>query len=644
MSAPLSDRIKDVLVDNPSLEVNLSAASGMKKLPHSVAANFIHYSMQDELLAHFHYSSTAGHPGRAKTLELLARHYYWPAMKFQVHRYVDSCEVCQRSKGHEKDNALKPLPVPAGPWEDISYDFIVKLPKSKRVMTESSSAEDVAHMFLKHVWRLHGSSRHTVSDSGPAFNTKSLRALYKALQIDPRFSTAYHPQTDEQTEIKNKWIETCPCTFVNHEQTDWVDWLPLAEFAHNNAKKEATGKFPFEIIHGRSPIVSPSLEPTGNPVADDGAQEIYEAIQDVMAALQWSQERYKQADRGKPPSEFAVGDKVWLLSLHITSQRPDKLLDHKRYGPYIVAERISSHAYRLELPDTRKIHDVFLVSLLSPVVKDTDFNRTSAPPPPIVTKDGEAQFEVDKFLHCKINDGKWHYRVRWKGYGPLDDMDFLANFPNAPAPGDPVPVSQNALSLPSYALPLLLLPTNLIVVVVYSAHAAMCLLLEKNYIISVDLHFCTIPHALINSLNKKQHLQGYVMSARTPNHCKRVAKDTYDYHSFGFMYCVNANSAPGTATLRGETCYCWLHFIASKPTAFASVMEWHSDGIAYLHTPSPVQATTKASSEGSSGKEDHQEMSREDWDTMLGALRKCPNCSAFVAIEGGQCHEPAPVM
>ncbi|QRW02845.1 hypothetical protein RhiLY_01844 [Ceratobasidium sp. AG-Ba] len=108
-------------------------------------------------------------------------------------------------------------------------------------------------------------------------------------------------------------------------------------------------------------------------------------------------------------------------------------------------------------------------------------------------------------------------------------------------------------------------------------------------------------------------------------------------------------------------------------------MEWHSNGIAYLHTTSPVQLpdlvaifgqtslqypllkiaqhtemqhnthvcnpwATKASSEGSSGKEDHQEMSREDWNTMLGALRKCPNCSAYVAIEGGQCHEPAPDM
>ncbi|QRV99682.1 Retrotransposable element Tf2 protein [Ceratobasidium sp. AG-Ba] len=176
-----------------------------------------------------------------------------------------------------------------------------------------------------------------------------------------------------------------------------------------------------------------------------------------MAALNLSQERYRQADAGKSPPEYAVGDKVWLLSLHITSQRANKKLDHKRYGPFTVAERISSHAYRLELPDSMKIHDVFPATLLSPVVKDTDFNRTFVPPPPVITTEGEEHYEVDKFLDWRIKDKKWQYRVRWKGYGPLDDTwefaqdrkhleeqirDFLANFPDAPAPDDPVPVSR----------------------------------------------------------------------------------------------------------------------------------------------------------------------------------------------------------
>ncbi|QRV96661.1 Retrotransposable element Tf2 protein [Ceratobasidium sp. AG-Ba] len=108
-----------------------------------------------------------------------------------------------------------------------------------------------------------------------------------------------------------------------------------------------------------------------------------------MAALNWSQEHYKQAGVEKLPPEFTVRGKVWLLSLHITSQRPKKKLDHKQYGPFTVAEWISSHVYRLEQPDSMEIHDMFPVTLLSSVVKDTDFNCTVVLPPPVTTTDGE---------------------------------------------------------------------------------------------------------------------------------------------------------------------------------------------------------------------------------------------------------------
>jgi hypothetical protein len=81
-----------------------------------------------------------------------------------------------------------------------------------------------------------------------------------------------------------------------------VEWLPLAEFAHNNARSKATGKSPFEIVYGHSPVISPALEPTGLPTADDQAKQLADAIQEVKVSIKWAQERYKQADKGKPPS------------------------------------------------------------------------------------------------------------------------------------------------------------------------------------------------------------------------------------------------------------------------------------------------------------------------------------------------------
>ncbi|CCO30457.1 Retrotransposable element Tf2 155 kDa protein type 1 [Rhizoctonia solani AG-1 IB] len=343
----LLPQIKEALQNHPSLDTVMAATADPDSMTHSITAKFKDYTLQDslllyqgrivvpdkpeikqQLLSHFHDSPGSGHQGRARTLDPISCHYYWPAMKFQVNCYVESSEICQRNKEHVQHFALKPLSVPAGPWEDVSYDFIVKLPKcrgndsilivvdcfSKMVhfipCKETATAEDVAQLFLEHVWKLHGTPKQTVSDSGPTFNSKFLRALYKALHIAPSYSTAYHPQSDGQTEIKNQWLEAYLCPFINHRQSDWVDWLPLAELAHNNARSEPTGKSPFEIGYGCSPMISPAQEPTGSPAADDRAKQLADTIQEVQASIKWAQERYKQADKGKQPLEFAPGDKI----------------------------------------------------------------------------------------------------------------------------------------------------------------------------------------------------------------------------------------------------------------------------------------------------------------------------------------------
>ncbi|CCO38007.1 Retrotransposable element Tf2 155 kDa protein type 2 [Rhizoctonia solani AG-1 IB] len=414
ITPPLLEQIMEALQDDPSLDTVMAAATDPDSMLHSITAKFKDYTLQDglllyqgrivvpdkpeikqQLLSHFHDSPGSRHQGRAHTLELISRHYYWPATKFQVNRYVESCEICQRNKGHVQHFALKLLSVPAGMWEDVSYDFIVKLPKcrgndsilvvvdcfSKMVhfipCKETATAEDVAQLFLELVWKLHGTPKQTVLDRGPTFNSKFLRALYKALHIAPSFSTAYHPQSGGQTEIKNQWLS------------------------------KAAGKSPFEIVYGCSPMISPALEPTGSPAADDRAKQLAETIQEVQASIKWAQERYKQADKGKQPPEFAPGDKVWLMASNIMSQRPTKKLDHKQYGPFPVLEMIGSHAYCLALPETMKIHDVFHFSLLTAFKFDTEFKCHFTLLPPVITAEGEELYEVDKFVDWAAEDGIW---------------------------------------------------------------------------------------------------------------------------------------------------------------------------------------------------------------------------------------------
>ncbi|KAF8694337.1 Chromo (CHRromatin Organization MOdifier) domain, partial [Rhizoctonia solani] len=301
---------------------------------------------------------------------------------------------------------------------------------------ETAAAEDVAQMFLEHVWKLHGTPKHTVSDRGTSFSSKFLKALYKSLQITPSFSTAYHSQSDGQTEIKNQWLEAYLHPFINHRQSDWVHWLPLAEFAHSSARSKATSKLPFEIVYGCSPVILLLLEPTGSPFADDRAKQLAETIQEVQASIKRAQERYKQADTGKPPPEFKPGDTVWLLASNITLQRPNKKLDHKQYGPFPVIERAGSHAYCLALPETMRIHDVFHVRLLSAFKQDTEFDCTFTPPLPVITAEGEEEYEVDKFVDWAAEDGIWKYR-----HCKDELRNFFANYPDAPAANNAIPTN-----------------------------------------------------------------------------------------------------------------------------------------------------------------------------------------------------------
>lgn len=390
-----------------------------------------------------HDTLMAGHGGPKATTELITRKYWWPVMGKEIENYVQGCDICQRAKSrtHAPYGKLQPLATPDRKWTHISYDLITGLPESEGMDTilvvvdrfskgihlvpcreEGLTAERMAQLFLNNVWKLHGTPENTVSDRGTQFNNQFMRRLYELLGIKASYSTAYHPQSDGQTERVNQVVEHYLRCFVSDRQDDWVGLLPMAEFCYNNHSSSTTGQAPFYIWYGEYPRIDPN-EPKEEvvPAAETLAKHIRETAQEVKAMIEIAQRRYKeQADKQRTEDPtFEVGDEVWLSSQNMNSHRPSKKLDWKYYGPYKILEKVGKRAYKLELPQTIKVHPVFHVSLLEKKTTD-NWNRKPEPLPPVIV-DGEEEWEVEKILNSKKERGRLKYLVRWKGFDQSED-------------------------------------------------------------------------------------------------------------------------------------------------------------------------------------------------------------------------------
>ncbi|CCO36023.1 hypothetical protein RSOLAG1IB_01051 [Rhizoctonia solani AG-1 IB] len=346
-------------------------------------------TLRKDLLQIFHDSPLAGHPGRQRTLELLSRTYYWPGIRADTYIHVDSCKTCQRIKlPKSKLIPAQPLEVPSRPWQHISYDFITDLPKDgpyENVLmivdsftkyglmiacSKKTKAPELVEIFLRHVWSSFGMPEKTVSDRGTVFNNKFLKALYQRLGIDPHFSLAYHPQSDGQTERLNPTLEHFLHAYASVNQNDWVKWLPMAQFAYNNAVHSSTGKSPFKALYGWEPALTPSNVPVNVPEAEDLANTMERQWQEIALALRQSKDRMTRGKETEIPLSFEVGEEAWLDARNVNLKTKSTKLTDRRLGPFKVTEKISETAYRLELPVTMRIHDVFCVGLLSKVKKD----------------------------------------------------------------------------------------------------------------------------------------------------------------------------------------------------------------------------------------------------------------------------------
>jgi len=409
------------------------------------------------LLQQHHDVPIAGHLGAHKTYDSIRRNYYWLGLEDSVKKYVRTCEKCNIYKPDKQKPAgmTQSLPIPSKPWEVVTMDFIVKLPTTPDGFDtifvvvdklskychfipckETIDAEGVADLFFNHIFANHGMPTCIVSDRDRRFESKFWKAFHKLMGTKLAMSTAYHPQTNRQTEERNQLLEQVLRTVISHDQNDWKDKLPMCQFVCNNMVTP-TRKSVFKVATGYDPITPGTLgnqeSNSESPKVDEMVEERKIIIQEATDALKEAQAtQEEQYNKKRRMQTYRLGDQVWLNTKNLRwakkMARPTDKLAERKLGPYKITRVISDLAYTIDIPKTWKVHPTFSVSLLSPYLHPNTYfqGRQAEPPPPVEMEDDEdtVEYEVEEILKWKPlrkNSDRKLYLVKWKGWNTSEN-------------------------------------------------------------------------------------------------------------------------------------------------------------------------------------------------------------------------------
>ena len=405
---------------------------------------YVPEALRIDIILEHHNPPYAGHLGVEKTLEATARTFWWPSMRANIAAYIRHCGACQRNKPINRSPAglLQPLPTPDYNWEQVTMDLITGLPVTARghdatyvvvdrlskmlhfiPTTKTVTAPQLAQLFIDNIFRIHGLPKAIISDRDPRFTGHFWTALFKNLGTSLKMSTAFHPQTDGQTERANRTLEEMLRAYVNRRGDDWDKYLPLLEFAYNNSRQASTLHSPFYLNYGRHPF-TPSFNCTPlstTPAADDFSTRMARTLDEAKANLEIAQARQAvQANKHRTSMEFKEGDMVLLATKHLKTVQGK--LTARWIGPFRVEQRVSPTSYKLRLPGHMRIHPVFHVSLLRPYIGHDEDSNVVVPELDIEESD---EYEVEAILDKRTRrEGRrriTEYLVAWAGYGPEDN-------------------------------------------------------------------------------------------------------------------------------------------------------------------------------------------------------------------------------
>jgi hypothetical protein len=359
------------------------------------------------ILQEAHDSPYSIHPGNTKMYMDLKGRFWWSNMKRDIAEYIALCDVCNRVKAEHQKPAglLQQLPIPEWKWDNVGMAFITGLPRTKSgydsiwvvidhltkvahfiPMKTTYTSAKLAKIYMSQIVCLHGVPKSIMSDRGTQFTSHFWCQLHESLGTRLEFSTAFHPQTDGQTERVNQILEDMLRACALDYGSSWDDNLPYAEFSYNNSHQASIEMAAFEALYGRkctTPLLWSGVGERsffGPDIITDAEEKVC-LIRDRLKIAQSRQNSY--ADSKCTEVTYEVGDKAYLQVSPLCGVKRFGVkgkLAPRFVGPFKVLARKGEVAYELELPESLStVHNVFHVSQLKkchPEMADTPLRDT----------------------------------------------------------------------------------------------------------------------------------------------------------------------------------------------------------------------------------------------------------------------------